>query len=152
MRIDFWEGHSSFTKSDLSDEHFGNTNSKMKTTTMQVLVTCSLFCVFETVSKVHDLGKRAIITLSTGWQDDPSQKLLQGDHLPQNEEGLRWVNPGAHAGAGQPASSWVTAPSHCPQIPCWAPCWAIIVKILCSSCQRQRLSTDFRNASWNRID
>ena len=28
------------------------------------------------------------ITLSTGWQDDPSQKLLQGDRLPQNEEGL----------------------------------------------------------------
>ena len=31
-----------------------------------------------------------------------------------------WVNPGTHAGAGHPASSWVTAPSHCPQIPCWA--------------------------------
>ena len=62
----------------------------------------------------------------------------------------RWVNPGAHAGAGQPASSWVTAPSHCPQIPCWAPCWAIIVKMRYSSCQ-QRLSTDFRNvieAEW----
>ena len=26
----------------------------------------------------------------------------------------------------------------------WAPCWAIIVKIWCSSCQQQ-LSTDFRN-------
>ena len=39
-----------------------------------------------------------------------------------------WVNPGAHAGAAQPASSWATAPSHCPQIPCLTPCWAIIVK------------------------
>ena len=55
-----------------------------------------------------------------------------------------WVNPGAHAGAGQPASSWVTAPSHCPQDPCWAPCWAIIVKMRYSSCQ-EWLSTDFRN-------
>ena len=55
-----------------------------------------------------------------------------------------WVNLGAHAGAGQPASSWVTAPSHCPQIPCRAPRWAIIFKMWCSSCQ-QRLSTDFCN-------
>ena len=31
---------------------------------------------------------RFIITLSTGWQNDPSQTLLQGDRLPQNEEGL----------------------------------------------------------------
>ena len=51
-----------------------------------------------------------------------------------------WVNPGAHAGAGQPAPSWVIAPSHYPEIPCWA----IIVKMRCSSCQQQ-LSTDFRN-------
>ena len=28
------------------------------------------------------------ITLSASWQYDPSQKLLQGDRLPQNEEGL----------------------------------------------------------------
>ena len=66
-------------------------------------------------------------------------------------EDSRWVNPGAHAGAGQPASSWVTAPSHCLRIPCWAPWWAIIVKMRFSSCQ-QRLSTDFRNAGtiWSR--
>ena len=49
-----------------------------------------------------------------------------------------------HAGAGQPASSWVIAPSHWPQIPCWA----IIVKMRCSSCQ-QRLSTEFRNGVKN---
>ena len=35
------------------------------------------------------LGLCAYITSSTGWQNDPTQKLLQGDRLPQNEEGLQ---------------------------------------------------------------
>ena len=34
-----------------------------------------------------------------------------------------------------------------PQIPCWVPCWAIIVKTRYSSCQ-QWLSTDLRNEVW----
>ena len=74
----------------------------------------------------------------------PLKRSYRGIVFRKMRKVSRWVNPGAHAGAGQPASSWVTAPSHCPQIPCWAPCWAIIVKMRYSSCQ-QRLSTDFRN-------
>ena len=45
----------------------------------------------------------------------------------------------------EPASSWVIAPSHYPEIPCWA----IIVKMRCSSCQQQ-LSTNFCNVFWNK--
>ena len=60
--------------------------------------------------------------------------LMGGIVFRKMRKDSRWVNPGAHAGAGQPASSWVTASSHSPQIPCWAPCWAITVKMWCSSC------------------
>ena len=84
------------------------------------------------------------IRLSTAGQDDPPPELLERDRLPQKEVGLSFkVNPGAHAGAGQPAPSWVIAPSHYPQILCWA----IIVKMWCSYCQQQ-LNTYFCNAIW----
>ena len=76
----------------------------------------------------------------------PLKRSYRGIVFRKMRKVSRWVNPGAHAGAGQPASSRVIALSHCPQIPCWAPCWAIIVKMRYSSCQ-QRLSTDFRNVS-----
>ena len=76
----------------------------------------------------------------------PLKSSYRGIVFRKMRKDSRWVNPGAHAGAVQPASSWVTAPSHYPQIPCWAPCWAIIVKMRYSSCQ-QRLSTDFPNAA-----
>ena len=78
----------------------------------------------------------------------PLKSSYRGIVFRKMRKDSRWVNPGAHAGAGQPASSWLTAPSHYPQFPCWAPCWAIIVKMRYSSCQ-QRLSTDFRNAGIN---
>ena len=74
----------------------------------------------------------------------PLQSFWRGIVFRKMRYDSRWVNPGAHAGAGQPASSWVIAPSHWPQIPCWA----IIVKMRCSSCQ-QRLSAEFRNGVKN---
>ena len=92
------------------------------------------------------------VTLSTAWQDHPTPELLEIVFLKMRKDTrwACWVNPGAHAGAGHPPSSWVTAPSHCHQIPCWAPCWAItgtcLIKMWCSSCQQQ-LSTNFHNAS-----
>ena len=84
------------------------------------------------------------ITLSTGWQNDPSQKLLQGDRLPQNEEGLT-LSWSWSPCWGWPARIFM---GHCSQpLPpdfLLGPCWAIIVKMRYSSCQH-RLSTDFRN-------
>ena len=68
-----------------------------------------------------------LITLSTASQDHPTPELLRGIVFLKMRNDSHWVY--LRVLAGHPASSGVTAPSHCPEIPCWAPCWAIIAKM-----------------------
>ena len=51
----------------------------------------------------------------------PPQSSWRGIVFLKMRKDSRLVNQGAHAGADQPASPWVIAPSHCPQIPAATP-------------------------------
>ena len=83
-----------------------------------------LYCCFETSPQSNLFYMVEVIDWHGGYVDTlrypladrtiPLNSSYRGIVFRKMTKDSCWVNPGAHAGAGQPASSWVTAPSHCP--------------------------------------